>query len=124
MIKTRPVHSYTDFSQVESNTRPGLAYSVAELLRRVQRGEPLPLMKGNFGEGEDIADRDLDGAMDSFERHPLHDASSDEIEAWNFIKDVDERRDASRRRVSGLKIPPKPKDDKLPSQKPNPAKSA
>lgn len=90
MRTIRTKFHYSDYSQVDSNTTPGLCYSVAELLRRVQKGEQLPLLTGAAREGLDER-ADLDMEMDRHERHPFYDAEHDEIEAFEYREDVDTR---------------------------------
>lgn len=100
----RHIPSYVDYSQIDSNTRPGLCYSIAELLMRVQRGEPLPPGIGFRDEGLDSdEDSDIDNQMDSAERHPFFDnANRDPIDAQSYVDYIRDKED-QRKRVKEAK---------------------
>lgn len=79
--------SYTDFAGTVSNTVPGRCYSVAELLARTIRNQPLPLMN-TYTEKDDgrNSDKEIDEDMVKAEKHPFFERDSDEIEAFDHLQ--------------------------------------
>lgn len=97
----RPIHtpSYVDYTDEVIVTVPGRYYSIAELLRRVVRNQPIPVLT-NYPDGgheyekdgedrigktdEVIKDMDLDAS------NPLNDPSFSFEDAGEFTKYADE----------------------------------
>lgn len=80
---------YVDWKTVTGTTVPGRCYSVAELLLRTVRNQPLPVMN-IYQEKDDgkNSPQDIDAAIEAAENHPFFDRDADEIEASNFIDSV------------------------------------
>lgn len=101
MYTLKRTPKYEDFSQVVSNTVPGRCYSIAELLRRVARGERLPgLDSSNQFDNSPIVDWEnpvvakqefakIEKDFDSTAQNPLFDRDSDIIEAKTFVDEID-----------------------------------
>lgn len=83
-----------DYSDVHVQTVPGRYYSVAELLRRVVRNQPIPLMtsypdtgKEYPKEGEQYgSDKDVLKDIDNAETNPLFDPFPDRDEIGRYSK--------------------------------------
>lgn len=83
-------HKYMSFRDVVSNAIPGRCYSIAELLQRVLRGQPLPQV-GTYEEEKKIpSDKQIDAQIDAEMSFPMNDKDADEIEAFEAKAKVDD----------------------------------
>jgi len=82
---------YTDWKTVTGTTVPGRCYSIAELLLRTVRNQPLPVMN-IYQEKDDgkNSPKDIDAAIEAAENHPFFERDADEIEASSYIDSVNE----------------------------------
>lgn len=86
-------YKYASYKDVISNTVPGRCYSIAELLQRVLRGQPLPQV-GVYDEEKEIpSDSQINAQIDAVASHPMSDKDADEIEAYIAKSDIDEHID-------------------------------
>lgn len=88
------IHEYSNYRHVISNAVPNRCYSIAELLQRVLRGQPLPQV-GTYEEEKKIpSDSQINAQIDAEMNNPMSDRDSDEIEAYNTKSSIDEHIEA------------------------------
>lgn len=90
-LKHHPI--YTDWSRVTGTTVPGRAYSISELLMRTVRNQPLPIMN-TYQEHDDgrNSDEDIDKDMLAASQHPFFGRDSDEIEAFEYLANIQHKK--------------------------------
>lgn len=86
-------HKYMSFRDVVGNAVPGRCYSIAELLQRVLRGQPLPQV-GTYEEEKKIpSDAQINAQIDAEMSYPMSDKDADEIEAFEAKAKIDDHVD-------------------------------
>lgn len=95
-----PVH--TSYQGVEVQTVPGLSYSIAELLSRVIRNQPIPMLNVHDDSGlEDpvdpvhqkhvLSDKDVDEHIEKELSNPMNNPDLDLVMAAETIQDIDQK---------------------------------
>lgn len=85
------VYKYSHYRGTVSNTVPGRCYSIQELLNRVLRGQPLPMVPPQMESTREVSDEEIDHALDNMESHPFYDRDADIIEAKNALESINEK---------------------------------
>ena len=89
---------YVDYTDVAVETVPGLSYSIAELLQRVVRNQPIPMMVTHDDSGLDDpvdpvnkkhtkTDDEVLAHMDSEMANPLNNEETDMTDVSDYLND-------------------------------------
>lgn len=87
------VHKYNSFRGVVGNAVPGRCYSIAELLQRVLRGQPLPQVGTYEEEKKTPSDSQIVAQIQAEMDYPMSDKDADEIEAYEAKSKIDDHID-------------------------------
>lgn len=90
-MRSNKYFKYSNYHDVVSNCVPNRCYSIGELLARVMRGQPLPMVPPQYEEQNALSEEEIDAQIDSFESHPMFDRSADIIEAKNALDSIDDK---------------------------------
>lgn len=102
MYSRKRIPSHDDYSKVVVQTVPGLSYSIAELLNRVVRNQPIPMMMTHDDSGlEDpvdetrhchtLTDEQIEQHIDQELANPVNDPDFGLLEAKSIIAGIDEK---------------------------------
>lgn len=98
-MRAKPYYHFQNYKNVVSNTVPGRCYSIGELLQRVLRGQPLPMVgkyeedKDPIPESDEAIELDTEVQMRSInkaEKAPDVDRDFDIIEASETKENIDQ----------------------------------
>lgn len=95
MYKKQHVPKHDDYTSVMVMTVPGRSYSIAELLQRVYRGQPLPMLRQYDDSGEENPDptneadpariKKIEDQMDSYMNNPANDPDLEISDVKQFL---------------------------------------
>lgn len=99
MSKYNHIPHYVDYSKVDIQTQSGLSYSIAQLLARVVRNQPIPMMVEHDDSGLDDpvdprthkhvrTDQEIDDHIDQVLSDPMYDPDLDLVLASEAIQEI------------------------------------
>lgn len=88
------IYKFSVYTNTVSNTVPGRCYSIQELLSRVMRGQPLPMIPPQYEETHPLSEDEIEQSMELFENHPMFDRDADIIEASNYVQMINSKEKA------------------------------
>lgn len=99
MYSRKRTPRYVDYRSVEIQTQSGLSYSIAQLLARVVRNQPIPMMAEHDDSGLDDpvdprtkkhvrTDQEIDDHIDQQLADPMNDPDLDLVSASEAIQDI------------------------------------